>query len=273
MSKSSKQLFASGCSFTAKDWVVQPYNFMEGHETGPHPMWPEILADKMNLTAVNHGVGGMGNDYIMQDSVKYILDNHKDIELVCIQWSQITRMWIFDMNFFNPSIWLNEETRKWDRWGPDFCGFPYIFGDPWTASTACMKYMTKDTYSVVELFRKYMREIYTLQKLCEELGVKYIFAQGFLAHEVWHWLNVNPDIDFNAVLRGWIAQPEFHTIDKDKFIGWPCVPELGGMTLTDGHPDFDDHKNRLNPKDSHPSAHGQHLLADQFYHKYMELYT
>jgi len=274
MSKSSKELFACGCSFSAKNWVITDQNRMDGYETGPHPMWPEILANKLNLKEVNQACPGMGNDYILGTSMKYILDNHENIELVAIQWSQLTRMWIYDMNFFNPSVWLNEKDRKYDRWGPDFVGFPYIFGDPWTASRACMRDVTKDSYSVVQLFKKYMREIYTLQKLCDELNVKYIFGQGFPAHEFSNWLEVNPDLDWYEIMKGFIAQPEFDTINKEKFMGWPCIPELGGYTMTTGHPDFEpESKNRINPIDNHPSAKGQHLLADQFYKKYLELYV
>ncbi len=275
MSKSSKELFACGCSFSAKDWVITNQNRMDGYETGPHAMWPEILANKLNLKEVNQACPGMGNDYILAKSMKYILDNHENIELVAIQWSQITRMWIFDVpeyGYFNPSVWLNEEDRVNDRWGPDFVGFPCVFGDPWTASQKLMKYILNDHFLV--LFKKYLREISTLQKLCEKLNVNYIFAQGFEAHQASKWRSVNPNINIYRVLEEFTQLPDFHTIDPKKFMGWPAFLELGGTTLTDGQPNFDPPpKNRMNPIDNHPSAHGQHLIADQFYNKYKQLYA
>lgn len=274
---SNKELFACGCSFTAKDWVITDQNRMEGYETGPHPMWPEILANRLNLKPVNKACPGMGNDYILATSMKYILDNHENIELVCIQWSEITRMWIFDIpeyGYFNPSIWLNEEDRKYDRWGPDFFGFPYIFGDPWQASKKLMSYILQHPDSAMWMYDKYLREIYTLQKLCEKLGVNYIFAQGFAAHQLSRWQHLNPDLNWEKILQKLIKKPEFNHINEETFMGWPCIPELGGMTLTDGHPEFDPWpKNRMNPIDSHPNAHGQHILANQFYDKYQELYA
>jgi len=272
MLKFSKELYACGCSYTSKNWIVSDANKIEGYETGPHPMWPEILAKKLNLKEVNHGLEGHGNDYIMQNSVKYILDNHKKIDVVCIQWSELTRMWVYDMNYFNPSVWLDEDLRKFDRWGDDFVGFPNIFGDRFTASIALMKYVARDPYTVVDLFKKYLREIYTLQKLCEELKIKYIFGQGFPAHQLDQWRLINPDLDWKETLNCLIGQPEFHLINKKKFMGWPCLPELGGMTMTTGHPDFEPRTNRLNPMDDHPSAKGQELIAKQFHNKYVELY-
>lgn len=276
MSKSSKELFACGCSFSAKDWVITDQNKMDGYETGPHPMWPEILANKLNLKEVNQACPGMGNDYILATSMKYILDNHENIELVAIQWSQITRMWILDIpdyGYFNPSVWLNEKDRKYDRWGADFVGFPYIFGDPWNASQKLMTYILINPDRFLVLFKKYLREIYTLQKLCEKLNVNYIFGQGFEAHQLHKWRFVNPNLDWEKLLQAFVKEPEFYKINKEKFMGWPCFHELGGMTMTHHHPDFEPWpKNRINPNDGHPSAYGQHLLADQFYHKYMELY-
>ena len=275
MSKSSRELYTCGCSFTAKDWVITDANRMEGYETGPHPMWPEILAGRLDLEPVNMACPGMGNDYILSTSMKYILDNHENIELVAIQWSQLTRMWVLDIpdyGYFNPSVWLNEEDRVHDRWGPDFVGFPYIFGDPWTASRKLMTYVLRNPDRFLVLYKKYLREVSTLQTLCEKLGVNYIFGQGFEAHQAEKWLHLNSNIDMDRVLREFIQLPDFDKIDREKFMGWPCVLELGGTTMTDGLPDFDPHKNRMNPIDNHPSAHGQHLIADQFYNKYKQLY-
>lgn len=276
MLKSSKELYTCGCSFTAKDWVITDVNRMDGYETGPHPMWPELLAKRLKLKPVNKACPGMGNDYILATSMKYILDNHEKIELVAIQWSQITRMWIFDIpgyGYFNPSIWLDEEDRKYDRWGEDFLGFPYIFGDPWKASEKVMKYVLRYPDTAMWMFNRWLRELYTLQQLCEKLNVKYIFAHGFDPCQLEKWHLVNPELKWEKVLERLVAHEDFHKIKKDKFIGWPVIPELGGTTLTDGHPDFDPWpKNRMNPIDSHPSANGQHILADQYYQKYQELY-
>jgi hypothetical protein len=273
---SSKILYTSGCSFSTEDWVIADNRYMEGYETGPHPMWPDILAKRLNLTPINTACAGMGNDYILATSMRYILDNHENIELVAIQWSQITRMWIYDIpiyGFFNPSVWLDEEDRKNDQWGPDFVGFPYIFGDPWKASQKVMNYVLLHPQNMMWMFNRWLREIYTLQKLCEKLEVNYIFAQGFEPHQLDPWRDHNPDLDWERTLKLFIDHPDFDRINEKKFMGWPCIAELGGSTLTDGHPDFKPWpKNRMNPRDPHPNANGQRLLADQYYKKYQELY-
>jgi hypothetical protein len=103
---SSKILYTSGCSFSTEDWVIADNRYMEGYETGPHPMWPDILAKRLNLTPINTACAGMGNDYILATSMRYILDNHENIELVAIQWSQITRMWIYDIPIYGFHISL-----------------------------------------------------------------------------------------------------------------------------------------------------------------------
>lgn len=271
------ELYTSGCSFTAKDWIITDRYRMEGYETGPHPMWPEILAEKLNLTSINKACPGMGNDYILSTSIRYILDNHENIELVAIQWSQLTRMWIYDIpeyGYWNPSVWLHKEKRITENWDMNHEGFPFIFGDPWVASEKVMSYVLKKPETIMWLLNKYLREVYTLQKLCEKLNVNYIFAQGFAPDELQSWRLLYPDLDWNQTLRLFIKHPDFYKVNKKKFIGWPVFPELGGRTLTDGHPDFEPlPKNRMNPIDSHPNANGQHILADQYYKKYLELYT
>jgi hypothetical protein len=255
MSKSSKHIYASGCSWTQKDW------YDKARDLGHHSMWPEIFAHKLGLDAVNHGKGGMGNDYILNRSAEYILDNHDDIELVVIGWSQATRFEIYDSYHFNPAVWLEGDSSDWDT-KPRNSGYTWM-DQPYDFSKHLVKWMA-DHNGFEGIYETYVRQIYTLQRLCESLGLKYIFFSA-LQPITWRQIKILvPNVNMQKSLNHFINIKNFTKIKN--FKGWPADENLGGTdSLTYLNED------QLLP-DGHPSAEGQIAIANQVYNFYKETY-
>jgi hypothetical protein len=277
--KMTKHIYACGCSFTMKNWRQR------GKGVGGWPMWPELLGNELDLPDVNLGLGGHGNDYILQKSVQYILDNHNDIELVVIAWSQTLRMWLYDTESYNPGVWLNLEKN-----GPNDV-YPihnqnherYMYlPDPYEISKHLIDYFNRkpDPGGLgYTLGKTFTRQVYTLQRLCEELNLKYIFAHGTPPMIFQHLedLQIN-NLTARKEYLEFSLVDLFHKINTNHFIGWPGHRELGGNSVLKLVPGKQsDHEvgftNLVPDKwDPHPNANGQQLIANLYLNKYKELY-
>ena len=67
-----KKLLAVGCSYTDSWWT----------RTHKFPVWPELLAEKLDMDCHNFGKSGCGNQYIF--SKVYDLINEQDWDLVVL---------------------------------------------------------------------------------------------------------------------------------------------------------------------------------------------
>lgn len=126
--KNKKHLIVSGCSFTDGFWL---------EEKGS---WAYYLSDMLDLKLHNKARGGMGNEYICDSIISYLLCN-EDIQKDCvvgIAWSETTRL-------TNPvPLPENEEVRLIDTVRPfdfekgakyhKYKGAEQFFSDlPWCA--------------------------------------------------------------------------------------------------------------------------------------------
>lgn len=83
-----KILLVGGCSFTANNFVSSVHPELDTS----WPMWPELLAKKIDMQLMNVGVSGAGNEQIFS-SILDVLENIKTdrIGLVIAAWSQSQR--------------------------------------------------------------------------------------------------------------------------------------------------------------------------------------
>jgi hypothetical protein len=259
MSESSKHIYACGCSYTDKNWRLAGTH----RRVGGWPMWPEILGNHLGLPVVNLGKGGMGNDYILAVSMKYILDNHKNIELVAIAWSQGSRYMVYDKYHFNPSAWLEGDPNDWYIKNKNLA---YTFYEnPYSHSQYLMNWLSL-RHELHLISNRYIRHVYTLQRLCEELNLRYIFAAALSPLQLHQW-QVLDNFDAQKELRHFTRADNFYDINIHNFIGWPVHKELGGKNLTNG-PEFQPYgKNRV-PNDNHPDENGQRIIAQQYIDHY-----
>ena len=241
-----KHIYASGCSFTEKDFII-----FETKERPGWPMWPEILGNHLGLPAVNEGQGGAGNDYIEKRALRYIINNHEDIELVCMAFTQVTRFELFFRNLYN----IATEIDNGDCIGliKDVCEF----------NRNAVDFLLTDDYGIRTMYTAFLKSILAIQEACEKFGIKYIFAfaidpipSNIINHPKW-----NNKYHFDAL----IDNEDFGKINKKNFIGWPGMSQLSGFSL-DKFLIAPDHT--VSESDNHPNAIGQQILAQQYIDHY-----
>jgi hypothetical protein len=222
------------------------------------PLWPELLAEKMNMGYVNLSCGGRGNEWIYNR----VIDNWNGEKIVIVLWAQ------------------------WDRW--DFCRETFILNQFSKGTSIGLQSNKKeilarrkmvqdallkaDFVSAKHNLEKSMRWMYSLQNFCKVNNIKYIQGQTFY-----------PSI----TTAGWgglqhFAENKIHThIDEDNFIGWPIYPKLGGFTMSDKLNEVDPEMKDLRVSDddgtyrwgkTNPNEDGHKLIAKVLYDYYQNLY-
>ena len=80
-----KILLVSGCSYTDPNF----YSIMHPDMDCNWPMWPELLAEKLNMDCVNLAMSGAGNEYIYSTLLDYITQNDtSNIDHVQMKFAQ-----------------------------------------------------------------------------------------------------------------------------------------------------------------------------------------
>tara|TARA_Y100000114_G_C11750358_1_gene323951 strand:- start:1320 stop:2003 length:684 start_codon:yes stop_codon:yes gene_type:complete len=221
-----KILLVSGCSFTTS-------NYESAHHpdlVADWPKWPELLAKKLNMSCINVGQSGAGQEYIYNSIVRNI--NAKNIGLVIAGWSRASRR---DYYYVNRNYWHND---LWDDKGDNH----YFIG------------------------RSLMFQ-YSFQQLCKSLGLKYKQVQVINSYETACWAN---DKEVWPKAKGKVysrrehylhiqKNPLFNLIDKN-FMGFPGK-ELGGFCMQD----FLKPEDYISEIDRHPNAKGHQVIAEEFY--------
>lgn len=207
-------------------------------------MWPELLADKLDMDFVNLGKSGQGNEYIFNTTIEEI-HKHDNIGLVVVGWSTAPRRdYLIDKQWY---------ANRWDEKGNS-------------------DYFIKRT----------LQFQYSFQSICQNLKIPYLqfcslmpwnepvgFSCGYKGvtpDEVW------PEAGDTAITKlKWIEkftkETLFSKIDDNHFYGWPGFKELGGLSVVDEVP----MNERISEQDLHPNAKGQETITEMLYEKVNEL--
>ena len=248
-----KILLASGCSWTDTNYVSRYHPDLECN----WPKWPELLAKKLGMKAINLGLSGHGFEYIYQSILRNI--NIKDIGLVVVGWTKASRRDYYDWDKKNnKEIWQN---ALWDQYG-------------------------HNRYFIDRMMMYY----YSLQQVCESLGIKYKQVQMINSHESATWYDPDVHIEENDLTsyvwpqaKGKVLtmkdhyahmdkHPLYEKIKEENFIGWPGTRFLGGYNMQSilEHHNTDiagDNVSNcfISKVDKHPNAYGHELMADHLY--------
>jgi predicted unusual protein kinase regulating ubiquinone biosynthesis (AarF/ABC1/UbiB family) len=99
------KLFVFGCSFTHGNGCLPNETYAAKYKKSEDDLiWPEIIAKKLNLKLYNFGMGGFGNDLIM-DSMMENFDLITEGDVVIIQKTFSHRFDVCTKNQNNVDIW------------------------------------------------------------------------------------------------------------------------------------------------------------------------
>ena len=233
-----KILLTSGCSFTDKNFTSDIHPDMDTE----WPMWPELLAKKLDMDCINLGQSGSGNEYIYFTLLDEIV-KRDNIGLVIAGWTQSQRKdWRAKQRWFNNSEYCNKGIGN--------------FG-------------TNDMYAYVD---KSLRYYYSLQQVCKSEKIP---LKQFQMLHLFRGYTYNPKTgqqDLKIEKRKELLEHihnsfYFNKIDDD-FLGWPTDTSLGGYNVKQeilGGYTKEALVNNVSEKDSHPNAKGQEMIAEFLY--------
>jgi len=214
-----KKLIVSGDSFSS----VWPLD-------SSFRIWPDILAEKLEMECINFAEPGAGNEHIFSTLLDAMVDtSKKEIGLVFAMWSEFPRL-----DFESVNGWVKTRPRKWQK-----------ENKPNNLNWEFSRYLKELGIGMKDApFSKSLRYFFSLQNICENMRIPYLQMQGILP----------------CVRPKWLLESSFiDKIDENTFIGWPMVPELRGYCLS----------NMLLKKhvisDFHPNEEGHKYIAEFLY--------
>ena len=193
-------LLTSGCSWSdSNQWdnTGKKKIRLPGWEVvDDDQVWPAILAKKLGVPLVNLARRGKGNQYIFDS----IIDNLNGNPLVCVLWTEATRIELpHSKEIFRPQyIW--EKKRKWDKETRLFYNMLFDRG-----------------YDLAIVAQKSWKLYTLLEKHCRLLGLDYIAGQGMKMWHDNHWDSfegTEPPWDFRYMDSFWKDMHELKLIDN-----------------------------------------------------------
>lgn len=268
----SKYILAAGCSYTDENFSSLPHPRMDVS----WPKWPEILSDKLGLPVKNIGKSGIGNDYILSNTIKHLLEDYKNIELVAIGFTEVHRFTMYGIDTMNPlAAVINYRQEN----GTKKSSYRDI------AAMTLYDYYLKEFFiqndiaSLSNSFNKmlshYFAQVLQIQKLCEVLNVKLIHGHlcGGLSMKRYYVLSQCYNMEWPFKSNQWadviINTKGFYDIDKSKSVDYPYLEDLKGISFNDA---VLTSNLRISKLDGHPNAKGQEVIAEKYYEKYKKTY-
>jgi hypothetical protein len=253
-----KILLAGGCSYTDK-------NFQSLDTTadarGGWAMWPEIVADRTGLRAVNVGVSGTSNDAIFNSILDGIMEYGDRIDTIAVLWTTSDRIPFFDKTIIPLAELyianMDNSTEDLDRW---------MSNRP--AGDSVKKFIEDEHFNLDKMLSYWMqstiRKMYELVTICDKFGYKLIMGQGPAYFDETPLSKLLNEPISSKKIKHFMDSPYFGRLQKHRnnIIGWPLLTDLGGW-------DFDSYRKTfqnttVSDKDYHPNAYGQQIIADVF---------
>lgn len=269
-----KILLASGCSYTDANFKSADSS-LTPELSGGWPMWPELMAQELNLKVVNKGLSGRGADHILDSIVDQIAIYGDKIDIVAVLWSGCDRLPFFDYTW-NPFADLtNDFYSRGDNiedWKSN-CGVSTTISDLWNSDGF-------STHIYQRMIENQLRKMCAVVDICKANNIKLVMNQG-ISYFSWWCLDIllehnrigkNQYISNQTAARMFTRNAMFVKLNKsNNIIGWPFFGDLGGSCFDSRR--IDNEASYISDKDRHPNAYGQTLLANEFLEKYYELYN
>ena len=171
-------------------------SFTYGQEL-PNPeqqAWPVLLADRLGYRLINDGRPGVGNEYIVKQTIKAVA-KYKP-ELVVVAWTSCGRQEHAD------------EHGVYDIWpGCNSRAFSEDRSGKLEYRHELIKYITVNNNAEHE-YRRWLRQVILLQSFLQNHGIEYIMCNVF-----------DNQHRFGKHYR--YNQGYYELIDHTKFVGWP----------------------------------------------------
>lgn len=263
----NKILLAAGCSYTDRNYLSLDTT---AKERGGWKMWPEIVADSLNLRCINVGVSGSNNDFIFNSIMDSIAEYGKEIDTIAVLWTTADRLPFFyhtllplaEMYIQN----LDNRSNDLQSWMDNRPGGSIVD-----------EFFRSKSFDLDKMIKHWMsgtlRKMLQLVQICDYMGYKLVMAQGpaYFSEKTFNDASPAKQITKNMKIDNFILSPYFNHLEKhrNKIIGWPFFTELGGWDLDLFRSKYQN--TTVSDKDFHPNRYGQEIFADLFLNKIKKL--
>jgi len=174
-----KKLLASGCSWTDANFTSH-LEFLPDEKRGGWPMWPDIIAKELGLEVINTGKQGRGNFYIGKSIVDNIIKYGDEVELVCVLWTQVDRVDIYNSTQIPILQELASKQGQFELAKMLSFNIDHLTTNPfhWTPD----EWRRHDVYNTWN--NTSLRAMYTIAEMCTHRNIKCVFDQGLIFF--WH---------------------------------------------------------------------------------------
>ena len=250
-------IIISGDSFSKNNLpiLIEPGESIQA----PWKIWADQLPfdDKI----INVSVAGIGNDLIIRNAIDALL-KYSNVNRVIIALSQWVRFSIRG-RFFNPQIFPRESDsakdtlygkRETNIYRKDIKAIENLTG----CEEPEIKDMFRTPLAIETMIDDTLRDIYILQQLCKQRGVRLHVFQMLQPFAGWRGESAR-----KAVAKIMLSRDYFDIIENLNdidLIGWPFTPLLGGYFFDESLISID----RIGNGDSHPNKQGHIKLAEMF---------
>jgi len=268
---SRKKLIASGCSYTDNWWT---------REHGVR-VWPEILAEKLDMDCINLGQCGRGNEYIFQTIIDEV-QKHKNIGLVIPMWSEWNRI-DFQRNQRSPKGYSWNTVRMGTELIKDKLSEFSRINDDHIRLINQMEnsFYIRNLFGANICIERAIRFFYLFQEIMTLKKLDYIQSSAVYPIPLDIIKDDGRGWNDELFIKTFFNSIYFDEINHKKFVGWPVLSQLGGDTMDEMiwrlSPDKDikdgvGTKYTMSANDSHPNEAGHTLIAERLYDEYKKIY-
>ena len=252
-------LLAAGCSWTDQNFMSSDKS-LSADNRGGWPMWPELIANRLNLQCINKGRSGASNEYIF-NKVLDAIQIEKNIKLVVVMWSGWDRFMYLGENI-NPIAWVsfqNFEAHKelnnnlnWSKTYAELSLDNFFFNMD-------QKTLLKYTKRTIDDTLRYM---FSLSSILKQYNIPYVFIQGvppFILSYLHELKNIKFNYTSEMLFKDLLSSVYYKALSKDKnIIGFPFFKILNGYAIRN----FMELEDAITPIDWHPNRNMQVKISN-----------
>ena len=256
-----KKLIVSGCSYTD--------NYAATQNLEPFKLWPELLAEKLDMDCINLAKCGFGNKAIYTTLTERII-NEKNIGLVIPMWTEFQRVSFLMPNSKGEDTWvcfLPERTILEADWQDKFFKPPKKNTKKLESRYIISRFFRNNKMdNLGAAVSESLNYMYALQTICKSQWIPHLQIQG--THPI---MSKNSKVgkQQDKDLSNHIIDSCFIDRIERNFIGWPIVGNIGGYSansiMKDNH--------RIGVEDSHPNMLGHARISEVLYNEYQKIYA
>lgn len=280
-----KYVLAVGDSFTDRDWKSEAYPDVDCS----FKKWPELLANKLNCDVLNLGRCGVGNEYIVNSAIDWILDHHENIRVVVAGFTEAWRFNLYGHHSINPIVHRFRSFKEHTLEGRDDLNekelAPGLFArdfSPTENSTRPLcdhiinEFLDPEQFATAAriMFENFLSSAVRLQKICKQYDIPLVMTSlmnpinyGAFGHLT---RPEKPHFTYEQLSRKFTQCQHFFSIDKKSFIGWPIYEPIGGKNI---NAEIYNNGLTMGPLDGHPNKKGHHYIAQTYYEHYFKHYV